>query len=106
RAGRAAQSRANSRALRPPRRYVPRFWNALNEGFFAPLAVIRPDCQPFGFGSSRSRNQSIMSIRGFFRASVKACVRYAACFAYETPKSLSGGLVSYPYSVIQIRLLP
>ena len=40
-----------------------------------------PDCQPASVGSSRSRNQSIMSMRGFLRAIANACVRYAACFA-------------------------
>ena len=59
----------------------------------APRAVMSPDCQPFGFGSSRSRNQSIMSMRGLAFAIPNACVRYAACFAYVTPKIESGGLV-------------
>ena len=67
--------------------------NAANAGFFLPVAVSSPDCQPARVGSSLSRNQSIMSMRGFLRAIANACVRYAACFAYETPKSRSGGFV-------------
>lgn len=46
--------------------------NAANAGFFSPPAEIRPDCQPFRFVSSLSRNQSIMPIRGFARAIAKA----------------------------------
>ena len=42
----------------------------MNDGFFAPWAVIKPDCQPAVLGSSCSRNQIIMSIRGFFFAIV------------------------------------
>ena len=49
--------------------------NAVNDGFFFPAAVIRPDCQPLRFVSSLSRNQSIMSTRGFARAIAKACFR-------------------------------
>ena len=51
---------------------------------------IRPDCQPPSRSSSRSRNQRNMSIRGCLRANATACVRYAACFEYGTPKILSG----------------
>ena len=51
------------------------FWKAANAGFFLPEAVSRPDCQPARLGSSRSRNQSIMSTRGFLRAIANACVR-------------------------------
>src|SRR5438067_6343600 len=50
------------------------FMKAENAGFFAPRTLIRPDCHPFRFGSSLSRNQSIMSMRGFFRAIANACV--------------------------------
>ena len=35
--------------------------------------VRRPDCQPLMRGSSRTKNQSIMSMRGFFRAIAYAC---------------------------------
>ena len=50
--------------------YPRSFWNAANAGFFAPVAVSRPDCQPSltPRRSSRSRNQRNMSIRGFFLA--------------------------------------
>ena len=41
---------------------------AFHAGFFLPDTVSRPDCQPPRVGSSRSRNQSIMSMRGFLRA--------------------------------------
>jgi SAM-dependent methyltransferase len=51
------------------------FMKAANAGFFAPRAVIKPDCQPLRFGSSLSRNHSIMSMRGFFRAMPNACFR-------------------------------
>ena len=47
-------------------------------GFRVPLAVRRPECQPSSIRarvSSRSRNQSIMSIRGWRLAIPKACVR-------------------------------
>ena len=44
-------------------------------------------------GSSRIRNQSSIVTRGLARASATACVRYRACFAGETPRPLSGGLV-------------
>ena len=41
----------------------------LNDGFFLPAAVRKPDCQPMPmFVSSRSMNHTIMSIRGFARA--------------------------------------
>ena len=73
--------------------YGSSFWKAANAGFFLPAAVSRPDCQPAIVGSSLSRNQSIMSMRGFACANLNAWVRYCACFAYETPISLSGGLV-------------
>ena len=49
--------------------------NAAKAGFFLPDAVRRPDCQPARLGSSLSRNQSIMSTRGFLRAIANACVR-------------------------------
>lgn len=40
----------------------------LKAGFFAPLAVSKPDCQPIvRFVSSRSMNQTMMSIRGLAR---------------------------------------
>ena len=47
--------------------------NALQAGFFFPRAVSSPDCQFPTAGSSRTRNQSIMSMRGFFRAIANAC---------------------------------
>ena len=48
---------------------------AANDGFLAPVAVIRPDCHPLRLGSSLSRNQSIIWMCGFARAIPKACVR-------------------------------
>ena len=43
--------------------------NAFQAGLCLPVAVESPDCQPAAtFGSSRTRNQSIMSMRGFLRA--------------------------------------
>ena len=53
--------------------------SAEKDGFFAPVFVSSPDCQPLNRGSSCSRYQSIMSIFGFRRALVNACVRYLAC---------------------------
>ena len=41
---------------------------AAKDGLRFPPSVIRPDCQPPTPGSSLSRNQSIMSMRGFARA--------------------------------------
>ena len=38
-------------------------------------------------------NQSIMSIRGFARATEYACLMYFAWSAHETPNCLSGGFV-------------
>ncbi len=78
--GCGAPLQATSQEDRPPGRaaypaLVARCSKAANDGFFTPLYVIRPDCQPERFGSSLSRNQSIMSIRGFFRAIPNACVR-------------------------------
>ena len=75
------------------------FWHVQHEttrlaGFSRPLAVIRPDCQPPSFRSSRTRNQSSMSIRGFARASPYARSMYAACRVHVTPKTeRSGGFV-------------
>ena len=41
----------------------------LNDGFFLPAAVRKPDCHPMPrFVSSRSMNHTIMSMRGFARA--------------------------------------
>ena len=40
-----------------------------------PVTRLSPDCQPARFGSSRRRNQSIRSMRGFLRAIANACVR-------------------------------
>ena len=69
----------------------------LNAGLCLPLAVMKPDCQPAPmFVSSRSMNQTMMSIRGFLRAIANDWRTYAACRAYETPKMRSGG-VCHPY---------
>ena len=51
------------------------FVKAANAGFFAPRAVMSPDCHPSRFGSSFSRNHTIMSMRGFLRAIANACFR-------------------------------
>ena len=67
--------------------------NAANAGFRSPEAETRPDCHRSGSGSSRRRNQSSMSIRGWARASANAWARYAAWRSQGTPKMLSGGLV-------------
>ena len=65
-AGVAAPRRASRRRFARGGRYPRSFWNAANEGFFAPEAVSRPDCQPSPpRRSSRSRNQRNMSIRGW-----------------------------------------
>ncbi len=56
-----------ARAREAAASYWGRFANAANDGFFLPPMVISPDCQPPRFGSSLSRNQSIMSTRGFLR---------------------------------------
>jgi hypothetical protein len=58
-----------------------------------PLDVVSPDCHPASTGSSRTRNQSIMSMRGCLRAIANACVRYRAWIAKETPNAVSGGFV-------------
>ncbi len=41
---------------------------AFQAGLCLPVFVASPDCQPPRPGSSRTRNQSIMSMRGFLRA--------------------------------------
>src|SRR5207237_2107590 len=66
---------------------------ALKAGLCLPPTVVRPDCQPESLPSSRSRNQSIIVMRGFRRATAYAFVRYFACLAQLTPKSGSGGFV-------------
>ena len=73
--GRPTSASSEAGAAAPPRasrtrarggRYPRSFWNAAKEGFFAPEAVSRPDCQPSPpRRSSRSRNQRNMSIRGW-----------------------------------------
>ncbi len=45
--------------------------------------VIEPRLPAGELGSSLTRNQSIMSMRGFFRAIANACFRYSACFAQD-----------------------
>ena len=64
------------------------------EGFRSPPADTSPDCQPVVRPSSRTRNQSNMSIRGFRLAIVYASCMYDACRSQLTPKMRSGGLVS------------
>ncbi len=55
--------------------YRTSFWKAENDGLSVPENVISPDCQFPRCGSSLSRNQISMSIRGFRRAIATACVR-------------------------------
>ena len=69
------------RAARRANQPLGKARKTLNAGFLCPVRVSRPDCQPPRRGSSRSRNQSIMSMRGFLRAIVNASRMYAACFA-------------------------
>src|SRR5688572_2293733 len=61
--------------------YLGTRWNAVYDGFRVPDEVMKPDCHPAARGSSRRRNQSIMSILGCLRAIENACVRYLAWFA-------------------------
>ena len=67
--------------------------NASNDGFRLPSAAMNPDCQRAGSPSSRSRNQSSMSIRGCALAIANDSPTYRACVAQETPKIPSGGFV-------------
>ena len=68
--------------------------NTLNDGFFAPVRVIRPDCQPPRLGSSRSEEpEHHVDARVLARDRVTPASGTRACFAQETPKARSGGFV-------------
>src|SRR5688500_8754407 len=74
--------------------------NTENEGLREPLRAKIPLDHGFPRESSRT-NQTNIVTRGSFRAIVRACLAYRRCFERLTPFG-PGGLVSWPYSVIQI----
>ena len=57
------------------------FMKAANAGFFAPRAVIRPDCHPFTFGSSLEKEPQHQVDARVLARDRERLLQVRACFA-------------------------